>query len=114
MEKNKLIKIIGIIVVVLVVLYAQSGHINLPGHGNREQKNLQEAVVSYAASQLTNGETVEFGTKYNSNDYKENGEVRYSATVEYYVVAKDGTKVKRTAQVVTNEDKDKIIEWKDQ
>ena len=102
MEKNKIIKAIGIIVVALLLLYAQAGHINLPGHGNREQKNLQEAVVSYAASQLTNGETVEFGTKY------------YSATVEYYVVAKDGTKVKRTAQVVTNEDKDKIIEWKDQ
>lgn len=113
MEKGKLIKIIGIVVVVLLVLYAQAGHINLPGHGNREQKNLQEAVVNYAASQLTNDETVEFGTKYNSNNYKENGEVRYSATVEYYVVAKDGSKVKHTAQVVTNEDKDKIIEWKE-
>ena len=113
MEKGKLIKIIGIVVVVLVVLYAQAGHINLPGHGNREQKNLQEAVVNYAASQLTNDETVEFGTKYNSNNYKENGEVRYSATVEYYVVAKDGSKVKHTAQVVTNEDKDKIIDWKE-
>lgn len=113
MEKGKLIKIIGIIVVVLVVLYAQAGHINLPGHGNREQKNLQEAVVNYAVSQLTNDETVEFGTKYNSNNYKENGEVRYSATVEYYVVAKDGSKVKHTAQVVTNEDKDKIIDWKE-
>ncbi|MCR5575312.1 MAG: hypothetical protein K6F78_10920 [Bacteroidaceae bacterium] len=113
MEKGKLIKIIGIIVVVLLVLYAQAGHINLPGHGNREQKNLQEAVVNYAASQLTNDETVEFGTKYNSNNYKENGEVRYSATVEYYVVAKDGSKVKHTAQVVTNEDKDKIIDWKE-
>ena len=113
MEKGILIKIIGIIVVVLLVLYAQAGHINLPGHGNREQKNLQEAVVNYAASKLTNGETVEFGTKFNSNDYKENGEVRYSATVEYYVVAKDGSKVKHTAQVVTNEDKDKIIDWKD-
>ena len=113
MEKGILIKIIGIIVVVLLVLYAQAGHINLPGHGNREQKNLQEAVVNYAASRLTNGETVEFGTKYNSNNYKEKGEVRYSATVEYYVVAKDGSKVKHTAQVVTNEDKDKIIEWKE-
>ena len=113
MEKSKLIKVVGIIVVVLLVLYAQASHINLPGHGNRENKNLQEAVVNYAASKLTNGETVEFGTKYNSEDYKENGEVRYSATVEYYVVAKDGSKVKHTAQVVTNEDKDKIIEWKD-
>ena len=113
MEKSKLIKVVGIIVVVLLVLYAQAGHINLPGHGNRENKNLQEAVVNYVASKLTNGETVEFGTKYNSEDYKENGEVRYSATVEYYVVAKDGSKVKHTAQVVTNEDKDKIIEWKD-
>ena len=31
-----------------------------------------------------------------------------------YIQYEDGTKVKRTAQVVTNEDKDKIIEWKDQ
>ena len=48
MEKNKIIKAIGIIVVVLLLLYAQAGHINLPGHGNREQKNLQEAVVIMA------------------------------------------------------------------
>ena len=114
MEKNKIMKVVGIIVVVLLVLYAQAGHINLPGHGNREQKNLQEAVVNYVASKLTNGETVEFGTKYISDDYKENGEVRYSATIEYYVVAKNGTKEKHTAHVVTNENKDKILEWKEQ
>ena len=79
----------------------------------RENKNLEEAVVRHASSLLADGGMVEFVSKYLCEDYKENGEVRFSANVIYYVVSADGTKEKHTAHIVCNEDKDRIIEWKD-
>ena len=33
--------------------------------------------------------------------------------IPHYVVSADGTKEKHTAHIVCNEDKDRIIEWKD-
>ncbi|MBQ6038344.1 MAG: hypothetical protein IJL37_06750 [Bacteroidaceae bacterium] len=113
MKKTKFIKIAACIAVVLLILYAQSGHINLPGHGNRENRNFEEAVISHVSASIVDGEKVEFGSKYLCEDYKENGEVRFSANVSYYIVSTDGTKEKHTAHVVCNEDKDRIIEWKD-
>ena len=99
--------------VMLFVSCVKCGHFNLPGHGNRENTNLIESVVNHVSSQLNNGEKVEFGSKYLCEDYKEKGEVRFSANVIYYVVSKDGSKEKHTAHVVCNEDKDRIIEWKE-
>ena len=69
--------------------------------------------MNRVSNTLTGGETVEFRGKYNCEDYKENGEVRFSANVIYDVISKDGTKERRTAHVICNEDKDKIIEWRD-
>lgn len=96
---------------VLVIGSCRLSH--LPGHGNWENKNLQESVISHVTSTLTNGETVEFGSKYSCEDYMENGEARFSANVTYYVVSKDGSKEMRTAHIVCNEDKDSILKWKD-
>ena len=92
--KRKWIYIIGCIAIVMLWAYAKSGHINLPGHGNRENKNLEEAVVRHASSLLADGGMVEFVSKYLCEDA-------------------DGTKEKHTAHIVCNEDKDRIIEWKD-
>lgn len=111
MKKSKIL--IGCIVLVMLVSYCKNDPIHLPGHGNWEEKNLKEAVVNHVSTTLTDGETVEFRGKYNCEDYKENGEVRFSANVIYEVFSKDGTKERRTAHVICNEDKDKIIEWKD-
>ncbi|MCE2615755.1 hypothetical protein [Phocaeicola oris] len=113
MKKSKFIKLVGCIVIMLLVALAKKGHIHLPGHGNWENKNFEEAVVNYVSSLLINGEKVEFGNKFLCEDYKENDEVRFSANVIYYVVSRDGTKEKHIAHVVCNEDKDRIIEWKD-
>ena len=111
--KRKWFYIICCFAIVMLWAYAKSGHINLPGHGNRENKNLEEAVVKHASSLLADGGMVEFVSKYRCEDYKENGEVRFSANVIYHVVSADGTKEKHTAHIVCNEDKDRIIEWKD-
>ena len=95
----------------LVVCSCKFSH--LPGHGNVENKNLQESVIKHVSSTLTNGETVEFGTKYNCDDYMQDGEARFAANVTYYVISKDGTKQQHTARIVTNEDKDVVLDWKD-
>lgn len=110
--RRRFIKIVGSIAIVLLVAYATCGHINLPGHGNRENKNFEEAVVNHVASHLTNGEEVEFFSKFSCKDYKVNGDVRFSAKVIYFVVSKKGAKDMYIAQVVCNEDKNKILEWK--
>lgn len=111
--KRNLIYIVGGFVIVMLWAYAKSGHFNLPGHGNWENKNFEEVVVNHASSRLNNGEKIEFGGKYYCEDYKENDEVRFSANVIYYVVSNDGSKEKHVAHVVCNEDKNRIIEWKD-
>ncbi len=108
--KKTSVKLLAIVIVVLIV-FGRCGH--LPGHGNREESNLKEVVENCVSSTLKDGETVEFGGRYDCEDYKENDEVRFSAKVTYDVVSKDGTKVRHTAFVVCNEDKDKIIEWKE-
>ncbi|MBR5118189.1 MAG: hypothetical protein IK100_06030 [Muribaculaceae bacterium] len=105
--------LLGCIALVMLFACSKSGHIHLPGHGNVEKQNLKEAVVNHVSSTLTNGETVEYGGNSGNNYYEENGEVRFSTDVVYYVVAPNGAKEKRKAQVVCNEDRDKIIEWKD-
>lgn len=98
---------------VVTMLVIGSCKMHMPGHGNWENKNLKESVISHVSSTLTNGETVEFGSKYSCDEYMENGQARFSANVIYYVVSKNGTKKKCTAHVICNEDRDRIIEWKD-
>lgn len=110
---KKFLVLVGCIVALLLYSYATSGHINLPGHGNWENRNFEEAVLNHVSSGLADGETVEFGSKYLCKDYKENDEVRFSANVIYYVVLADGTKERHIAHVTCNEDKDRILEWKD-
>ena len=111
--KRKWIYIVGCIVVVMLWAYSKSGHINLPGHANWENRNFEKAVIQHVSSRLSDSEEVEFGSKYLCEDYKENDEIRFSANVIYYVILKDGTKERHAAHVVCNEDKDIIIEWKD-
>ncbi|WP_273160030.1 hypothetical protein [Bacteroides fluxus] len=113
MKKSKFIRLAACIVFMMIVALTKSGHINMPGHGNWENKNFEEAVINHVSSKLTNGEKIEFGSKFSCEDYKENDEVRFSANVTYYVVSREGTKEKHIAHVVCNEDKDRIIEWKD-
>lgn len=113
MKKCNLLKIGGCIVFVLIIMFAKNGHIHLPGHGNVENQNLEEAVVAYVSSTLADGKKVEFVSKYLCEDYMENDEVRFSANVIYNIISWNGQKERHTAHVVCNEDKDKIIEWKD-
>jgi hypothetical protein len=113
MKKNRFIKITGCIILVMLVALAKSGHLHLPNHGNWENKNFEKAVVNQVSSRLSNSEKVEFGSKFLCEDYKENNEVRFSANVIYYVVSINGTKEKHIAHVISNEDKDRIIEWKE-
>ena len=113
MGKSKFTKSAACIIFMIIVVLAKSGHINMPGHGNWENKNFEEAIVNHVSSRLTNGEKVEFGSKFSCEDYKENDEVRFSANVTYYVVSREGTKEIHIAHVICNEDKDRIIEWKD-
>ena len=79
------------LVLFLAVCYATSGHLHLPGHGNVEKQNLREAVINHVSSTLSNGST----------------------NVSYYVVSPNGSKVKHTSHIITNDDRDKILEWKD-
>ena len=111
MKKNRFLS--GCTVLLLAICFASCVHVHLPGHGNVEKENLKEAVVNHITSTLTNGETVEFVGSYNNDYYKDNGEVRFSSNVIYYVITPDGSKEKHTAHVVCNEDRDKIFEWKD-
>lgn len=113
MKKCNLLKIGGCIVIVLLIMFAKNGHIHLPGHGNVENQNLQEAVVAYVSSTLADGKRVEFVSKYLCEDYMENDEVRFSANVVYDIISEMGQKERHTAHVITNEDKNKIIDWKD-
>ena len=53
--KRKWFYIICCFAIVMLWAYAKSGHINMPGHGNRENKNLEEAVVKHAASLHADG-----------------------------------------------------------
>jgi hypothetical protein len=113
MKKSKLLKIGGCIILVLFILFVKNGHIHFPGHGNIENKNLEESVVNHVSSTLADGEEVEFVSKYLCEDYMENDEVRFSANVIYNIISKNGLKERHSAHVICNEDKDKIIEWKD-
>jgi len=114
MKRNNFFKLLsGCIIIVMLFIVIKNGHINLPGHGNLENQNLEKTIVSHVSSNLLNGETVEFDSKYLCKDYKDNDEKRFSANVIYYVISKDGAKEKHVAHVICNEDKDRIIEWKD-
>lgn len=113
MKKSKLLKTGGCIVLMLFILFARNRHIHLPGHGNVENRNLEKSVITHVSSILTDGRKVEFAGKYLCKDYIENGEVRFSANVIYNTISENGLKEMHTAHVVCNEDKDKIIEWKD-
>ncbi len=113
MKKSKFIKLAGCIAIVLLVAFAKSGYIHLPGHGNQENKIFEETIINHVSSLLPNDEKVEFGSKSICKDYNENGEVRFSANVIYYLVSKNGAKERHIAHVICNEDKDRIIEWKD-
>ena len=111
---KRTITIVAVCIAILMLFaFAKGGHINLPGHGNRENQNLKEAVLGHVSSTLSNGETVEFDSKYLCEDFMDNGEARFSANVIYYVISLDGTKEQHIAHVICNEDKDRIIEWQD-
>ena len=101
------------LVLFLAVCYATSGHLHLPGHGNVEKQNLREAVINHISSTLSNGEKVEFVGNSGNDYFKEDGEARFSTNVSYYVVSPNGSKVKHTSHIITNDDRDKILEWKD-
>ena len=70
----------------IVYHVARTGHIHLPGHGNVENQNLEEAVVAHVSARLTDGEKVEFVSKYLCEDYMENDEVRFSAVYNHLKV----------------------------
>lgn len=111
MKKSSFIA--GCIILMLLIACAKTGHIHLPGHGNVERQNLKESVVNHVTPTLANGETVEFASNYGNDYYKENGDVRFSTNVVYYVITANGSKEKHTAYVVFNEDRDKIYDWKE-
>lgn len=113
MKRNNLQKICGIVIFVLLIMFAKNGHLHLPGHGNVEEQNLRQAVVDHVSSTLADGKKVEFVSKYLCEDYMEKDEVRFSANVVYDIISGRGQKERHTAHVITNEDKDKIIDWKD-
>ena len=79
---------------------------------NNLKRNLQEAVINHLSSTLTKGETVEYIGNSSDKYIKVNGELCFSTNVLYYVVSANGAKEKYSAHVVTNVDRDKIIEWK--
>lgn len=78
---------------------------------NNLKRNLQEAVINHLSSTLTKGETVEYIGNSSDKYIKVNGELCFSTNVSYYVVSANGAKEKYSAHVVTNVDRDKIIEW---
>ena len=103
---KRTITIVAVCIAILMLFaFAKGGHINLPGHGTRENQNLKEAVLGHVSSTL--------GSKYLCEDFMDNGEARFSANVIYYVISLDGTKEQHIAHVICNEDKDRIIEWQD-
>ncbi len=113
MNKRGVVVAMGFVALILLAVYATVGHLHLPGHGNWEERNFKESIVRHASSMVAHGQKVEYGSKYFCEDYKENDEVRFSARVIYYVVSDDGTIAEHVAQVVCNEDKDRIIDWKE-
>lgn len=56
MKKSQFKKLAVFIVFVMFIALAKSGHINMPGHGNWENKNFEKAVVHHASSILSTGE----------------------------------------------------------
>ena len=58
MKKSQFKKLAVFIVFVMFIALAKSGHINMPGHGNWENKNFENAVVHHASSILSTGEKV--------------------------------------------------------
>lgn len=113
MKRDILFKLTGCIAIGGLFVFIKNGHVNLPGHGNLENKKFEETVVNHISSSLVNGGSVEFVCKYLSEDYKECNEIRFSTYIIYNVISKDGTKEKYVAHVICNKDRDKIIEWKD-
>lgn len=114
MKRNsRLIKTSGSILLIVFFVLVSTGHLHLPGYGNRENRLFEELVTNHVQRTLAKGEKVEFGNKFSCQDYKENGELRFSAHVTYYLVSENGTKEMHIAHVVCNGDKDKVIEWKE-
>lgn len=113
MKRNRLTNISGGILLIVFFMLVSTGHLHLPGHGNRENEHFEEVVTNHVQTTLAHGKKVEFGNRFLCKDYKENGELRFSANVTYYLVSDNGMKEKHIAHVVCDEDKDKIIEWKE-
>ena len=112
MKRNNYFKLSSCIIIVILFIAIKNGYINWPGHGNLENLKFEETVVSHVVSNLPDDETVEFGSKFLCKNYKDNGKVRFSANVVYFIVSKDGVKKKHIAHVICNENKDRIIEWR--
>lgn len=113
MINSKSIRRFGGVLLIIILVLISTGHLHLRGHGNRENINFEELVTNYVQTTLAQRKKVEFGNRFSCQDYKENGELRFSANVTYYLVSENGLKEMHIAHVVCNGDKDKIIEWKE-
>lgn len=113
MRKSKVIKTFGGILLIMFFVLVSTEHLHLPGHGNRENRSFEELVTNHVQTTLTQRKKVEFGNRFSCQDYKENGKLRFSAYVTYYLVSENGGKEMHIAHVVCNGNKDKIIEWKE-
>lgn len=113
MRKNRSIRRFGEVLLIMIFVLVSTGYLHLPGHGNRENMNFEELVTNYVLTTLAQRKKVEFGNRFSCQDYKENGELRFSANVTYYLVSENGVKEMHIAHVVCNGKKDKIIEWKE-
>lgn len=113
MINSKSIRRFGGVLLIIIWVLISTGHLHLPGHGNRENMNFEELVTNHVKTTLALRKKVEFGNRFSCQDYKENGELRFSANVIYYLVSENGLKEMHIAHVVCNENKDKIIEWKE-
>ncbi len=113
MRNSRLTKTLGGILLISFFVPVFTGHLHLPGHGNRENKHFEELVTGYVQTTHAKGKKVEFGNRFSCKDYKESGELRFSANVTYYLVSDNGMQEKHCAHVVCDEDKEKIIKWEE-
>ena len=113
MVNSKSIRRFGGVLLIMILVLLFPRYLHLPGHGNRENMNFEELVINHVQTTLAQRKKVEFGNRFSCQDYNENGQLRFSANVTYYLVSENGVKEMHIAHVVCNGNKDRIIEWKE-